>query len=153
LKQIQETAPQREIKLLKMMEGEVRHGYQVGFSRILNNQGHCQIGYWESIAVDASLSLTIPWGKWTWYVSDNMQKVIQDYYLGAQDPKNNNEIKIIKIKPSNTKSESKGLPFYDYFYNVEMSEYTKTLNMKKQHWGKDLLIRIFKRNANDWYLE
>lgn len=81
-----------------------------------------------------------------------MQKVAQDYYLGAQDPKNNNEVKIIKVKPSGTKTD-KAPAFYDYFYNVDMSEYTKTLNMKKQHWGKDLLIRIFKKNANDWYLE
>ena len=81
------------------MEGEVRHGYQVGFSRVLNNQGQCQVGYWESISVGASLSLTVPWGKWAWYATDTVQKVTQDYYLGSQDPKNNNEIKIIKIKP------------------------------------------------------
>ena len=33
-----------------------------------------------------------------------------------------------------------------------MTPYAKTLDIKKQHWGKELLLRIFKRGANDSYL-
>ena len=76
-------------------------------------------------------------------------KVIQNCYIGAQDPKNDNKIKIIKINP---KKECDKKFAGDLFENIDMSSYAKTLDIKKQHWGKELILKIFKRGTNDAYL-
>ena len=114
------------------------------------------MGYWESITVSPTQSITIPWGKWSWIQSiddiiNMFPKIVihvaPDCYIGAQDPKKNNKIKIIKIKYKLKKHEMKN---EDYFENIDMSFYSKTLDIKKQHWGKELMnFFSIKKNKND----
>ena len=51
------------------------------------------------------------------------------------------------------KSDSKGPTFYDYYFNIDMSEYSKTLGLRKSHSSKGLLGGIFKRKGNENYLD
>tara|TARA_B110000285_G_C14844735_1_gene477045 strand:- start:156 stop:386 length:231 start_codon:yes stop_codon:yes gene_type:complete len=76
------------------MSSEIKKSISLSPRKLQNNM--------STASNDIANYVTIPWGKWAWYASESTQKVIQDYYLGAQDPKNNNEIKIIKIRPNKT---------------------------------------------------
>ena len=44
--------------------------------------------------------ISIPYGKWAWYHPDGSLKLNENYYIGKQDPNNDNKVEIIKIQPN-----------------------------------------------------
>jgi hypothetical protein len=67
------------------------------------------VGYWKSVVKNnfdqEPYKISIPYGKWAWYNADGSLKMKENYYIGKQDPNNENKVEVIKISPNGVEDE------------------------------------------------
>jgi len=48
----------------------------------------CRVGFWKPLALSGtSDKVSVPWGKWAWYMDNGQMKCPEGIYVGHQDKK------------------------------------------------------------------
>ena len=63
----------------KIIEGHFQNGFATGYARIFDKSGGCQVGYWNKHF--PNLDVSVPNGKWAWYLKSGQRKCKEDYYI------------------------------------------------------------------------
>jgi len=80
---------------VSLNEGQYEKGLIKGYGRIIDLKGECKAGYWDVISVSStaakkkkskvpasSYDVSVPYGKWAWYLKNGRFKVPEGLYIG-----------------------------------------------------------------------
>lgn len=68
-----------------MCEGQIRNGLLSGFSRTLDNEGECKLGYWTTKEIPGQENIIArPFGKFAHYFKDGSFRTPDGLYHGNE---------------------------------------------------------------------
>ena len=76
-------------KVISLTEGQCHQGMMHGYNRQFDFvTKSCRVGFWKPLTLaGTSDKVSVPWGKWSWYVENGQMKCQEGIYVGHQDKK------------------------------------------------------------------